>query len=434
MRPLIISRIIFFLLASLLIHANSFAQRAYIDISAPEARKILFAVPWFENSDLDNVKQQYGRNLSRTLTKSLEFHGVIEVIDPEKYRGSDGAEWKSLGADFAVIGQYAIAKDMIKMEMRLLDVSAGDMLMGKSYQGPSTQTSEMIYKFVDAVIEELTGKPGIASTQIAFVSQPADKREKEIFITDILGNKLRQVTRHQNLVVSPRFSPDGIYLAYSSYHSGNQNLYITDLRQTKTTRAISKRKGMNLAPAWSPDGENLVLTLSKNGNPDLFLINRSGEIIKQLTDNAGINVSPAYSPDGKYIVFVSDRSRKPQLYLMELATAKVRRLTYEGSENAEPAWSPKENLVVYSSLRDGIYQLCTINPFQENSSIQITKDQTHHESPSWAPDGNQIIFAKRDGAGHKIYGIMKNGNFQRMLFSFPGSQTYPRWTVKYNDK
>lgn len=432
MKSFHISRIFLICLITLFAHSNVLAQRAYIDISSPEARKIIFAVPWFQNSDLNNVKQQYGRNLSKTLTNTLEFHGIIEVIPTTKYVGSDGAEWKSLGADFAVIGQYSISKDMIQLEMRLLDVSAGDMLMGKSYKGPSSQTNEMVYKFTDAVIKELTGKPGIASTQIAFVSQPADKREKEIFITDILGNKLRQVTRHRNLVVSPRFSFDGTHLAYSSYHSGNQNLYITDLRQTKTTRAISKRKGMNLAPAWSPNGKQLIVTLSKNGNPDLFLINRKGEIIKQLTDKSGINVSPTYSPDGKHIVFVSDRSRKPQLYLMEMATGKIRRLTYEGSENAEPSWSPKENLVVYSSLRNGIYQVCTLNPFQENSAVQITKDQTHHESPSWAPDGNQIIFAKRDGSGHKIYGIMKNGNFQRMLFSFPGSQTYPRWAVKYN--
>ena len=432
MKSFYILRVFLICLVTLAVHSNVLAQRAYIDISSPEARKIKFAVPWFQNSDLNNVKQQYGRNLSKTLTNTLEFHGIIEVIPTTKYVGSDGAEWKSLGADFAVIGQYSISKDMIQMEMRLLDVSAGDMLMGKSYNGPSSQTNEMVYKFTDAVIEELTGKPGIASTQIAFVSQPADKREKEIFITDILGNKLRQVTRHRNLVVSPRFSFDGTHLAYSSYHSGNQNLYITDLRQTKTTRAISKRKGMNLAPAWSPNGKQLILTLSKNGNPDLFLINRTGEIVKQLTDKSGINVSPTYSPDGKHIVFVSDRSRKPQLYLMEIATGKIRRLTYEGTENAEPSWSPKENLVVFSSLRNGIYQLCTLNPFQENSVVQITKDETHHESPSWAPDGNQIIFAKRDGSGHKIYGIMKNGNYQRMLFSFPGSQTYPRWAVKYN--
>jgi TolB protein len=432
MKSFNILRLFLVCLAVLLTDTAAFAQRAYIDISSPESRKIVFAVPWFQNSDLDNVKQQYGRNLSQTLTKTLEFHGIIEVIPATKYVGSDGAEWKSLGADFAVIGQYSISKDTISMEMRLLDVAAGDMLMGKSYKGPSSQTNEMIYKFTDTVLKELTGKPGIASTQIAFVSQPADKREKEIFITDILGNKLRQVTRHKNLVVSPRFSADGTYLAYSSYHSGNQNLYITDLRQTKTTQAISKRKGMNLAPAWSPNGNQMVVTLSKNGNPDLFLINRKGEIIKQLTEKSGINVSPTYSPDGKHIVFVSDRSRKPQLYIMELSSGKIRRLTYEGTENAEPSWSPTENLVVYSSLRNGIYQLFTLNPFQENSTVQVTKDDTHHESPSWSPDGNQIIFAKRDGSGHKIYGIMKNGNYQRMLFSFPGSQTYPRWAVKYN--
>jgi len=432
MKLFLAPRLLILIIFLLSFHSTAYAQRAYIDISSPEARKIVFVVPWFQNSDLNDVKQQFGRNLSKILTRTLEFHGIIEVIPTEKYVGNDKAEWKRLGADFAVIGSYSISKDTIKTEMRLLDVSAGDMLMGKSYTGPSSQKNEMLFKFTDAVIKELTGKPGIASTRIAFVSQPADKREKEIFLTDILGTNLRQITRHRNLVVSPRFSPDGNYLAYSSYHSGNQNLYITDLRQSKTTRAISRRKGMNLAPAWSPDGNQLVVTLSKNGNPDLFLMKRNGEIIKQLTSRSGINVSPTFSPDGKYIVFVSDRSRKPQLYLSELATGKIRRLTYQGSENAEPSWSPTENLIVYSSLRNGIYQLCTLNPFQENTSVQITNDKTHHESPTWAPDGNQIIFAKRDGSGHKVYGIMKNGNYQRMLFSFPGSQTYPRWSVKQN--
>ena len=115
---------------------------------------------------------------------------------------------------------------------------------------------------------------------------------------------------------------------------------------------------------------------------------------------------------------------------MELASGNTQRITFEGVENAEPSWSPTENLVVYTSLRGGIYQLCTIDPFQIGSATQITSDQAHHETPSWSPDGNQIIFTKRDGSGHKIYGILKNGLFQRMLFSMPGSQTYPRWSVK----
>lgn len=406
------------------------AKRVYLDITSPEARKIVFGVPWFTDSDSGSNQNQLGRVLAQTLSRALEFHGVIDVISTKNSIGSTMESWKIQGADYAAVGSYKASGDNISMEIRLFDVSNGDMLLGKSYDGTSSRKDEMLYKFTDAVLNELTGKPGIATSQIAFISQPADNREKEIFITDILGKNIRQVTRHNYIVVSPRFSPDGIYLAYSSFHSGNLNLYITDLRQSKTTRSLSRRKGMNQGPAWAPDGESLVLTLSFKGNPDLFHINRRGEIIKQLTAKSGINTSPTFSLDGKHIVFVSDRSKKPHLYLMELATGKTQRLTYEGSENAEPSWSPTENLVVYSSLRNGIYQLCTINPFQEGSATQITNDKTHHEQPTWAPDGNQIIFAKRDGRSHKIYGIMKSGAFQRVLFSLPGSQTYPRWSVK----
>ncbi len=406
------------------------AKRVYLDITSAEARKIVFAIPWFQNSGSTADKEQLDRKLSETLSEALIFHGIIDVLPGKSVAGSSTTDWSALGADYGVIGRYSSAGDQISMEIRLFDATDDKMLMGKSYKGPHSETDQMIFKFTDAVIEELTGKPGLANTQIAFVSQSQEKREREIFITDILGRKVRQITRHRNLVVSPRFSPDGTLMAYTSYHSGNQNLYVTDLRQSKTTRVISRRKGMNLAPTWSPSGTSLVVTLSYKGNPDLYQINNRGEIIKQLTEKSGINVSPTFSPDGRHIVFVSDRSGKPQLYLMELASGNTQRITFEGVENAEPSWSPTENLIVYSSLRGGIYQLCLIDPFKIGASTQITTDQTHHESPSWSPDGNQVIFAKRDGAGHKIYGIMKNGLHQRMLFTLPGSQTYPRWAVK----
>ncbi|RZW22023.1 MAG: Tol-Pal system beta propeller repeat protein TolB [Desulfobulbaceae bacterium] len=409
--------------------AQAAAKRVYLDITSAETRKIQFAIPRFQNS-ASASDAKLDRGLADTLAKALVFHGIIDVLPNQQVAASTNGDWARLGADYGVVGRYSVNKDQLNMEIRLFDAAEDKMLMGKAYKGPLDEKDLMLYKFTDAVINELTGTPGLATTQIGFITQPADKREREVFITDILGRKTRQITRHRNLVVSPRFSPDGVNMAYTSYHSGNQNLYITDLRQSKTTRVISRRKGMNLAPAWSPDGQSMVVTLSFKGNPDLYLINRRGEILRQLTKRTGINVSPSFSPDGRHIVFVSDRSGKPQLYMMELVSGNTQRLTFEGVENAEPSWSPVENLVVYSSLRGGIYHLCTIDPFNIGSSTQITSDQTHHETPSWSPDGNQIIFAKRDGRDHKLYGIMKNGLYQRMLFSLPGSQTYPRWAVK----
>jgi TolB protein len=399
-----------------------------LDITSPETRKINFVVPWFTDKDVQNQQQPLSKELADILGRALQFHGIISILPTKTYGGTQSADWKSLGADYVILGQYSVSSGNLTLELRLLDVNNGGVLMGKSFTGPKDQKDEMLFRFCDNVIKELTGEEGIASSRIAFVS--LNNKVKEVFTTDILGLHFRQVTRHHNLVVSPRFTPNGLFLSYTSYHTGNQNLYITDLRQSVTTRVLSRRKGMNLAPAWAPDGRTMILTLSIHGNPDLFLLNNRGEILEQLTKNEGINVSACFSNDGKRIVFVSDRSGKPQLYLMELASKKVQRLTFTGLENAEPAWSPKEDLIAYSSLNNGLYQIWTIRPIPNAVPTQITKDLTNNEEPAWSPDGNQLIFSKLIGGIHKIYVMLKNGSFERQLFSYPGSQSYPQWARK----
>ncbi|RUM47040.1 MAG: Tol-Pal system beta propeller repeat protein TolB [Desulfocapsa sp.] len=402
-------------------------ELVYLDITSPDARKVNIAVPWFVNKDQPGQLQVFGRELAEILGKSLEFHGIISLIPGSHYGNRQQSNWKSLGADFVVDGSYINSSKGITLEIKLLDVAAGDMLMGKRYNGSSNKKNDMLFRFSNAVIKELTGSEGIALSKIAFISDISNA--KEVYLSDILGKKVRQITRHKNLVVSPRFVPGGKYLSYTSYHSGNQNLYITDLSQSRTTRPLSRRKGMNLAPAWSPDGDRMILTLSIDGNPDLFLMDRKGKIIKQLTRRSGINVSPTWSPSGKQIAFVSDRSGRPQIYVMDLQNKGVQRITFKGRENAEPDWSPKGDLITYSSLVDGTYQIFTISPRPSSNPRQITTGPGHHESPSWSPDGKQILFSLRKNNKQKIYAVMKNGSYLRQLFSIAGNQTYPRWAA-----
>ena len=394
-------------------------------------RKLQFAVPWFVHKRTLASGSDFDRSLADILAKSFKFHGVIDIIPTSKYKGSQQADWRGLGADFAVLGAYEQHGNTLSLELRLFDVADDTMLIGKSYSGHINQKTEMLYRFCDTVMKDLTGTNGLCTTQIAFISQPDNQKGKEVFLSDILGTNFRQVTRHKNLVVSPRFSPDGTLLAYTSYHTGNQNLYITDLRQNKITRVLSQRQGMNLAPGWSPDGGQFTLTLSYRGNPDLYLLNQNGQILRQLTENTGINVSGTFSPDGKRIVFVSDRSGSPHLYVMDIKSGATQRISYSGSENAEPDWHPSQDLIVYSSLRNGVYQIITQKPEVDAEPVQLTSDLSHHESPSWSPDGNQIIFSKQDGRNNKVYAIMKDGSFQRKIIDIPGSQTYPQWSGNY---
>ena len=407
-----------------MLHASSAMceDKIYLDIAANQTRKIKFAVPNFASK---GGGQNLGTELADILGKALAFHGIISIIPSSDYGGDQSADWKQVGADYAVLGQFSASGESLTYDLRLIETSSGNSILGKSFSGTMGQKHSMLYKFCDSVIETLTGKPGIASSQIAFITYT--NNAKEAYLTDILGSFLRRVTRHNNLVISPRFSRDGKFLAYSSYHTGNQNMYITDLSQSKTTKLLFRFKGLNYAPAWSHSGQYLIVTLSKDGNPDLYLCTPQGEVIEQLTDNQGINVSASWSPDDSKIVFTSDRTGKPQLYVMDMRTRQTQRLTFEGTENAEPCWSPTEDMIVYSSLTGGVYQLFLIRA-SGGSPIQLTDDLSHHESPFWSPDGNQVIFAKRGGKAHTINAIMKNGSFQRQLFSFPGDHTYPQWS------
>ncbi|MHB8810536.1 MAG: Tol-Pal system beta propeller repeat protein TolB [Desulfobulbaceae bacterium] len=402
------------------------AERVYLDITAQDVRKVVVAVPWFASAGAPAGEEKEGKPMADLLARGLEFHGFIQILDPQKYGGRNDADWKALGVDYVVLSKFETVSPGMMIEGRLLDVREDKMMAGRRYRGEAKQRDDMVLRLCDSLIEEFTGEPGISRSRVAYVSDSTGR--KEAYVADALGRGHRQVTKHRHLVVSPRFSPDGNFLAYSSYHTGNQNLYLTDLRQSKVTNAISKRRGMNMAPAWSPDGKTMIVTMSKDGSPDLYLIDRQGQIKERLTSGAGINVSPSWSPDGNSIVFVSDRSGTPQVYLMNLKSRNTQRLTFEGNENTEPSWSPKGDLIAFSSRRDGQYHIYTMNPGNPNSTQQVSSGWGDCESPAWSPDGKQIAFARRGEGKKQIWVMLKDGREMRLLYNVKGNQSYPQWT------
>jgi TolB protein len=407
----------------------SFAlARVYLDITSAELRQIPVAVPYLIDKNQPGQVQEPGRKMADLMSRALAFHGFISIIPPDSYGGRQDTIWQSLGAEFTILGQYEVeAQGGIALELRLNDIQQGRMLLGRRYRGPKEQQSMMIRRFADEIIHQLTGIPGISNTKISFVSDASGF--KEIYLADVLGDEMRQVTKHRNLAVSPRFSPDGRQLAYTTYHHGNADLYITELSQDRTTQLISKRPGLNMAPSWSPDGKVLAVTLSHDQNPDLYLINTKGEIIERLTKNAGINVSPSWSPDGKRLAFVSDRSGQPQVYIMDVKSKTIQRLTYQGNYNTSPSWSPQGDYIAYAGSQEGNYHLFIISP-EGGVPVRITRGPGDHESPSWSPDGRQIVFTRNRQGQQQLCTIFRNGTGMRVLFPVRGNQNFPQWSPR----
>jgi TolB protein len=422
-----ISILLFSLLVVFLMQVAPAQARVYLDITSAEARKVPVAVPYFEDKALPGQNHEAGRRMADLMTRALDFHGFVSVIPPERYAGRQDTDWQALGAEFVVLGDYKNSKNGIVLDLRLNDIQERRTILGRRYRGPYDQYGKMIRRFCDESIYKLTGVWGISNTKIAFVSDVSGF--KEIWLADVLGKKIRQVTRHRNLTVSPRFSPDGRWLAYTSFHRGNPDLYVTDLTQALTTRPISRREGLNMAPAWSPDGKTFAITLSKDGNPDLYLMNTKGKIIKQLTRNAGLNVSPCWSPDGNRLAFVSDRLGSPQIYIMDIRNTRVRRLTYQGTYNTSPSWSPQGDLIAYAGSYQGHYHLFTISP-EGGAPTRVTHSAGDHESPSWSPDGRQLVFARKLNDKQQICAIFRNGSGLRVLFPSMGNQSFPQWSPR----
>ena len=414
-------------LALLLGSARPAKAIVYLDITSANFRKVSIAVPYFIDKKQPGTIHDGGKKMADFLGRALAFHGFVEIIDPSAYGGSQTWDWPALKAEFTVLGQYEMTAEGLVLELRLNEIQSGQMILGRRYQTPISSYQESLKKFCDEVVLQLTGERGVSQSQIAFVSTASG--HKEIWLADVLGENIRQVTQHEYLAVAPKFSPDNKWLAYTSYHRNNPNLYITALNSLKTTRAISYQKGLNMAPAWAPDNSVIAVTLSKSANPDIYLIDINGKELRRLTNGEGVNVSPTWSPDGKRLAFVSDRSGSPQIYVMDVATKAVQRITYIGNENSTPSWSPKGDWIAYTGRVNGNTHILMIKP-EGGTPVQLTQTAGDHESPSWSPDGRQLVFSRKRSGKQEICTIFKNGMGLRPLFNLKGAQSNPQWSPR----
>ncbi len=398
------------------------AAKVYVDITSPFMRKIPVAVPppvvrggTFEDSVT-------ARNISRVLASDLEFMGFFSIPDPALYSSPD-MKIKDYPADYVVKSIFEHTGNSLVMEFRLMETATGELAAGVKYRGTISDQRVMVHRFADRIVRAITGQGGLTLSKIVFVGQKG--RSREIYSADFDGHNVRQETSQKTIVMSPRYSPDGRFLAFTSYRAGRPCLYIKDLKSGAMFRSACFR-GSNIAHAWHPDSRSLAVTLSKDGSPDIYLIDIRGKIKKRLTWGRSINISPSWSPDGRHLVFVSDRSGAPQLYILNTGSGSVRRLTFSGSYNTDPQWSPRGDRIVYASRLNGKFQIFSIST-AGGEPEQLTFNGSN-ENPSWSPDGRQILFSStRDGRGKSLYVMYLNGTAQRRLLSFGTGAYMPFW-------
>jgi TolB protein len=226
-------------------------------------------------------------------------------------------------------------------------------VLQKIYRGAVTDADarRLAHQFADDIVARLSGGlPGIASTQIAFVS--ARSGNKEIWVMDYDGGNQHQLTHLRSISLTPRWSPDSTriaftcYVPYRSVTSAQICLYSLD-----SNRLISfpRFRGTNSSPAFSPDGAHMAFMSSSGGAPAIFISDADGGKAHGMTYSNGVDTSPAWNPKtGNQIVFVSDRAGDPVLYTMNSDGTNVQRIPMaDKGYVVDPSWSPNGQLLAF---------------------------------------------------------------------------------------
>ena len=429
-------RTVYFLVLLLLI-TNRFAYAQTTIVVSDPGRKYPIAMPQL---CLQSGASPAITEIPKSIAKDLDLSGYFDVLNPNSYVETPGKcfapdasayeDWSIIKAQWLVRGVINSQGTKIKVQLYLHDVPGQKAVVGKEYEGEQSDLKKIAHKFSNEIMKYITGEYGPFGSQIAYSSRIG--RFKDLFVMDMDGSSIRQLTNDRGLSLSPAWDPAGRNLLYTTYRKRVPDLYILDVITGKP-RAITNNSALEVGGTFTNDGTSLLTSVSTGNDSSLTMYGLDGSVLKNLTPSSrSINVSPTYSPDGSKIAFCSDRAGRPQIYVMNSDGGNPKRVSFVSSDYCtSPAWSPKGDKIAFVCRGDGGFQLFLSAPDGSNA-IQLTTGGDN-EDPSWSSDGRYLVYAstlgKKYGFNLAMMRVAKNleGTNVRQLTFSRGDNTEPTW-------
>jgi Tol biopolymer transport system component len=189
-----------------------------------------------------------------------------------------------------------------------------------------------------------------------------DAAAEQLVWVDRQGSRIGTVGQPANGVYYPALSPDGHYVAVETMENENLDVWVVDISRGTRIRLTSD-PAAEILPAWAPEGDAVAFSSYRTGNTDIFVRPADARIEERPIANtpASERVSD-WSRDGQYVLYsvVHQKSGYDVHYLKRSAGGKWESHAFLQTEFNEKVakFSPNGRFVAYlsdESGRDEVY-------------------------------------------------------------------------------
>jgi dipeptidyl aminopeptidase/acylaminoacyl peptidase len=242
-------------------------------------------------------------------------------------------------------------------------------------------------------------------------------------------------------VSDPRVSPDGRLIAYVAQSIDRDaleyrsSIWLVATDGSSQPRQFTVGSKRDASPRWSPDGAHIAFTSTRDDkHAQLYVMPVAGGEPRKLTALQEDVAAPAWSPDGATIAFASrvndpaydeqdpkkraprrftrlqfklddvgwTGDRRQHLFTVAADGSEPVQLTTGDFEDADPCWSPDAKRIVFTSARDEDWDTSVARDLFEIDASggeprKLTPTDGVADLPSWSPDGTRIAYLQTPG-------------------------------------
>lgn len=224
-------------------------------------------------------------------------------------------------------------------------------------------------------------------------------------LADVMEGLTHVTQAAQGADFDPCVSRDGRWIAFAStQHRETADIYIKQV-DGRTITQLTADPAHDVMPAISPDGQRIAFASDRNGNWDIYLMSTSGGQAVQVTSDPADELHPSWSPDGTRLVFcrLGEVSGRWELWVTDTTGGSTTEFIGYG---LFPEWCPvartgadgRDKILFQRSRERGdrAFSLWTVDyrPGDTSSPTEIVSSRDSALiNASWSPDGQRIVYA-----------------------------------------